>query len=692
MWDRQLEGRTGQTDVDRVKKTVTQLRACRQVEDRELNAATAPTCRFEKLRAETFKFSLVPATSHESKTLNSLVVEDAPRARGFSKRPRACAGCRGVRVVKVIGGPAPRIRRNVASPNGGGVFMTRGLSDRRCRSPRPSVTIPSRSFRVSSPGGSMSKLIRTLAAAVAVGALVPGIAPGAVYPSNVVINGTTVTFVLNEGGATLTYSINGGSPQTLDGSTAGTKTFNLTSPTDAFSISASKSDSVGYTIPTGTQTAASASGLSVTTNNGGYRLVSADTNVLGRYNSPRGVAVNNDPNSGPLFGTAYISNSAAGTVAASGSLPARTLGDGIYAVKADGTDAFGYGDTAQNPGNVFDGAGASANSPFRVSVARGGDVYVADFSDANGNVYKLNPTLTTGAAVLAGIGGPTTLPAGQNHGSVTGTHAIPGAGGALTLYTVDEDLTPAQFGGADATDKNHLWRYDIPAPGTLPYSGTPTKVNQANVLLTGCDERPARRPGRREVLPRPVPLRRQRGRRRRPQPGRDDRVRLAHRQPRPARQPDRPRHPAERAGDRGLRGPAVSGGNDQQQRRRGRAAGQRHPRPRQPPADRHRHRRQQRPRHRLRRGGQHPLRQQRPGRLPRPRPRRRHHDDAELRRLHVHVHRHAGPGAGRRAGDRPRRVRGTVPVAREASVGRAAVVTGDRKSGRTTAGAARLVL
>jgi hypothetical protein len=327
-----------------------------------------------------------------------------------------------------------------------------------------------------------------LAAAVAaVGLLTMSVATAAPYASNVTISATTVTFVLNEGGSTLTYSINGGAPQTLDGSTPGAKTFNLTSPTDTFSITATKNDPVGYRIPTGATTPTATNGLSQPTANGGFNPISNDANVLGRYNSPRGVAVNNNPNAGPLFGTTYISNSAAGSVTASGALPARTLGNGIYAIKADGSDAFGYGDTAQNPPGTFDSVTASTSSPFRLSVASDGNVYVADFSDPQGNVWRLNSNLTTGEQVLAGTGGPSTVPPGQNHGSTTAVHAIPGPGGALTLYTVDEDLTANQFGQPGAgtgTGKNNLWRYDIPAPGTLPDNSTPTRINQDPVLIS----------------------------------------------------------------------------------------------------------------------------------------------------------------------------------------------------------------
>jgi hypothetical protein len=301
-------------------------------------------------------------------------------------------------------------------------------------------------------------------------------ASAAPYASGVTIGGNTVTFTLNEAADSLTYSINGGAAQSLDASSAGTKTFNLTSPTDKFTITAKKNDAVGYTIPTGDTLPAAGSGLSQPTALAGTRQISDNANPFTRYNSPRGVSVATNPNL-PTFGNAYISNSAAGTTTG----VVRSVGDGIYAVKADQSDALGFGDTAQNPGGVFDTV--STSSPFRTTVARDGSVYVADFSDSRGNVFRLTPNLGAAAQVFAGTGGPTALPAGQNHGSTTAVYVEgSSAAGNLVVYTLDEDLKSSQFGGAAGDDRNSLWRYDI-GNAALPYTGIPTKINAANVLI-----------------------------------------------------------------------------------------------------------------------------------------------------------------------------------------------------------------
>jgi hypothetical protein len=298
------------------------------------------------------------------------------------------------------------------------------------------------------------------------------------YASNVNISGgTNVSFILNEPADSLTYSINGGAPQALDGSAKGTKNFVLGSASDTFSISVSKTDSLGYSIPLGTQVATDANGLSQSTNQSGFRLISTDADTLVKFNSPRGVAVANDPNN-PNFGTSYIANSAAGTAGG------RSLGDGLYSIHADQSDAFGYGNTAQTGGITAWSTTASASAPFRVNVGQDRNVYIADFSDATGTVWRMTPNLGVGTQVLAVIGGPSAVPAGQNHGSTTAVYAEGSStGNNLTVYTLDEDLTSNQF-GAGTADKNNLWKYTIGNDASMPYNGTPTRINQSQPLIS----------------------------------------------------------------------------------------------------------------------------------------------------------------------------------------------------------------
>lgn len=323
---------------------------------------------------------------------------------------------------------------------------------------------------------SVARLARFTLGAVCVTSFLTGTMQAAPYASHVQVNGTNVSFILNQPADGLGYRINNGAFQSLDGSTKGSKSFSLTSPTDTFAILAVKNETNGYTVLTGGTIATNANGLSQPSDAGGFNPISDDANSFNRYNSPRGVSVSNDPRAAN-FGTAYIANSAAGTTTG----VVRSLGDGLYAVNADQTDAFGYVDTAQDPENRFDGVGASSSSPFRVFAAANGEVYTADFSDANGTVYRANGDLTApadGTVVLAGIGGPSTLPVGQNHGSTTGVFVKGSlANGDLVVYTLDEDL-PA----SGSSQRNSLWRYDINA-GPLPFAGLSNRVNQANLLL-----------------------------------------------------------------------------------------------------------------------------------------------------------------------------------------------------------------
>ena len=154
---------------------------------------------------------------------------------------------------------------------------------------------------------------------------------------------------------------------------------------------------------------------------------------------------------------------------------------------ADQSDAFGYGNTAANPGGVFV---ASASTPWRNFVGSDGQLYVADFTDSNGNVYVMDPSLTTATAALNGIGGPSVVPGTQKHGSATAVYTEGSlAAGNLVLYTIDEDLTELTGTGAgDNTIKLNVWKYDI-GSGPYPYAGAPTKINGAGTLLiNGTDE------------------------------------------------------------------------------------------------------------------------------------------------------------------------------------------------------------
>lgn len=280
-----------------------------------------------------------------------------------------------------------------------------------------------------------------------------------------------VSFTLNEPADKLGYRINGGPMQWLDGSTSGVKTFPLLSALDEFTILAKKSEPVGYTIPTGDVTLPTPTGLSQPVPTAGLKLVSDDANRWMMFNAARGVGVNTNPNS-PHFGVAYVANGLEG-VTSNGE---RFLTRGVYAITADGIDAFGYGDYPPDPNLLFLGG---PGTPMRVEVGADGEVYVADGSPFSYGVIRLDGQLWWGLPLfMPGFGVPP-LPPEANHGRIGGI-AVEGSpyDGTLVIHTIDRDLTSSQFGGVDASDRNSVWRYDL---GLEPQWSTqiPTKVSDA---------------------------------------------------------------------------------------------------------------------------------------------------------------------------------------------------------------------
>ncbi len=192
------------------------------------------------------------------------------------------------------------------------------------------------------------------------------------------------------------------------------------------------------------------------------------------FNSPRGVAVNNNPAS-PNFGRVYVANSAAGGTGAN------ARGDGLYAYSADLFDVLGQNGVARTGGitNFTKGGGSS---PYRLKVGRDdGNLYVADWSDGSGNLYLVDPDLTDSPNTsyvlkqLTGtIASPAVLPVGPDntHGSVAAVEVIGKlADGTLQVFTIDEDYQgdPTASG---AYELNSLWRYDVGA-GPLPFQDPP---------------------------------------------------------------------------------------------------------------------------------------------------------------------------------------------------------------------------
>lgn len=294
------------------------------------------------------------------------------------------------------------------------------------------------------------------------------------YASGVSESGGTVTFRLNQAADTVTI-IRDGVPEVLGALPAGTASFARNGATN-YQIKVSKQSGPGYMTK--------APGSTGTISQGVNLQWSDDANKQLWFNSPRAIAIDNDPVS-PNFGRIYVGNSAAGTV---GTAPnTRAVGDGIYALNSDATDALGTGDTAQTGGINW---GLSTNSPWKFTVGPEHKLYVSDWSDGHAGIYRLDDNLTNGVAILKGQGdnNPTsnaTPPAGWSpeptvHGSISSRVVIEGSGASMKIYAIDEDLvgTPAVSYPSPTPNPGDfyqgLYRWDV---GTsTDYAGAPTRV------------------------------------------------------------------------------------------------------------------------------------------------------------------------------------------------------------------------
>jgi hypothetical protein len=273
------------------------------------------------------------------------------------------------------------------------------------------------------------------------------------YAGVVNVSGTSGSFYLNEPADSITVSYNNGaSTQTIDGSAAGKKLFTLPSAGSTFSITVNKNSAPGYTTvgaPPDPNTFGAATLLQIGS------TVSAPT--------PRGIAVNANYNDGANLGRVYGGfNGAAGV-------------DGIYSFNSDMSGGLSGGSSGPSNGGI-NFLNTSSSSPWRMQVGPDSKVYIADYADANGNLFRLNPDLTapaSGNTVFANTGGPTPLPAGQNHGNPIGFGVIgTEAQGNLRVVTIDEDYANPATGNL-----NNVLAYNINGP--IPsggYAALPTVV------------------------------------------------------------------------------------------------------------------------------------------------------------------------------------------------------------------------
>ena len=256
--------------------------------------------------------------------------------------------------------------------------------------------------------------LRSLALALAVGALSGPLARAHPYASGISNNAGTISFILNETADTVgVYFPDNGSTNFLGANLApGVHSFTLGPGTNRYVITVNKVGS------------------------GAVTQLSNDTNRFNLFYGPRGVAVNQNPKTGN-FGRTYVVNANTGT-STSGTTQ-RTLTWGVYAVNPDGSDAVGQGDTASTcnmtrvPTSV-----TTTYSPFKISVGSDDMVYVADgcgeyYGGNTNGVYMVTPDLSFGTNLF-----PILHSDPEVGGGVVGTPVTFGsyADGTLGLYTV----------------------------------------------------------------------------------------------------------------------------------------------------------------------------------------------------------------------------------------------------------------
>lgn len=300
-------------------------------------------------------------------------------------------------------------------------------------------------------------------ALLALTTLMPQKTTAAPYASSLTNNAGVISFRLNESAnavAVIFTNLSG----TLVTSNLGPKSLGLTVSNlfvpGSFTVSVTNSAVAGYV-----------SGFSAQISNdstNGTIATGIATNTL-RFNAPRGVAINQNPAS-PFFGRIYVAN-------AIGGVATRALGDGIYVLNADLSDAVGQGTNARNAGitaftNTIPGSTDDGNTPWRLEVGEDSNLYISDFSLTNGNIYVTDPSVVTGTNVLTGFGTPAAPNGSPNHGRIGSSVIAKGslAGGNLVLYAIDSDNS-----ATSDTAVNHIIKFPVGA-GPLPISGYVTNI------------------------------------------------------------------------------------------------------------------------------------------------------------------------------------------------------------------------
>ncbi|NLI71889.1 MAG: T9SS type A sorting domain-containing protein [Bacteroidales bacterium] len=217
-----------------------------------------------------------------------------------------------------------------------------------------------------------------------------------------------------------------------------------------------------------------------------YPLKVSDDSQLFQYYAPRGLAVDNTPES-PFFGRIYVTESLGGTVSAGAPSDPRTVEQGVYMLDAALTDVANQGDKSYS-GNVNWGTGGNNYQwPLtRPSVAPDGKVYLSSSTLDGSGIYIMDPANPTAdfkpvfsGERNAGLG--TEMINGKLIHSPIMHCNIQGTGADTKLYTYDRNFDPGVH--------VNINQYDIGDGSTLPWKSEPTAVvyndKEAPVMLNG---------------------------------------------------------------------------------------------------------------------------------------------------------------------------------------------------------------
>jgi hypothetical protein len=286
-------------------------------------------------------------------------------------------------------------------------------------------------------------------AAIALLILTASIVKATPYASGITVTNGTVQFYLNENGGNVTVTYEDGTTNaSFNGITTGT---NETKGQYSFSLGVH----TGYAI-------------SVFKLGSGVPFqISNDSSNFAEWPTPRGMAVNQNPQVGRWFGRIYCGNGANNNVGA----PSAKY-HGLYAMNADLSDALGQGTNAFGQG-IF--VGESTSGPYKLRVAPDNSVIENDYA-GNGALYLFSPDLDSSNAVFL-----PNQPAGI-HGDKFGTPdlliSVTNGVTYRTLWCFDSGMgvptTTATLGPNTAYgDYNLAERYDIGTNNFFPWTNGP---------------------------------------------------------------------------------------------------------------------------------------------------------------------------------------------------------------------------